>query len=121
MAEGFFKKYKKDWIVESAGITPIGLNPLVVEVMAEKGIDISGQKSKDVRNFLGENFNFVITVCGSARELCPVFPGEYKGIHWDIEDPASVEGTMEERLDKFRRVRDIIEKNILDFLKKVEH
>ena len=120
MAEGFLKKYRKEWTVKSAGISPIGLNPLAVVVMAEKGIDISSQKSKDVMTFLGENFDYVITVCGNAREACPVFPGRYKSIHWDIEDPVSAEGNIEERLDKFREVRDIIEKNILDFLENVE-
>ncbi len=119
MAEGFFKKYKKEWMVKSAGISPIGLNPLAVDVMSEKGIDISGQKSKDVRNFLDENFDYVITVCGNAREVCPVFPGKYESIHWDIEDPVQAGGTMEEKLDKFRKVRDKINRHILDFLKGV--
>jgi arsenate reductase len=118
MAEGFFKKYKKGWIVKSAGILPVGLNPLTVKVMAEKGIDISDQYSKDVKNFLNERFDYVITVCSNAREVCPVFPGKYESIHWDIEDPTSVPGTMEKKLNKFREVRDTIEKNILDFLKR---
>lgn len=119
MAEGFFKKYKKEWMVKSAGISPTGLNPLAVDVMSEKGIDISGQKSKDVRNFLDENFDYVITVCGNAREVCPVFPGKYESIHWDIEDPVQAGGTMEEKLDKFRKVRDKINRHILDLLKGV--
>ena len=118
MAEGFFKKYKKDWVVKSAGISPIGLNPLSVSVMNEKGIDISGQKSKGVKDFLNERFDYVITVCSNAREVCPVFPGKYESIYWDIEDPAFAGRTIEERLDRFRKARDIIEKNILDFLKK---
>jgi arsenate reductase len=119
MAEGFFKKYKKEWMVRSAGIFPIGLNPLSVKVMAEEGIDISGQKSKDVKDFLDESFDYVITVCNNAREVCPVFPGEYKSIHWDIEDPASAGGTMEQKLGKFRKVRDKINRHILEFLKGV--
>ncbi len=120
IAEGFFKKYKRDWVVKSAGISPIGLNPMAVEVMAEKGIDISGQKSKSVEGFLNENFDYVITVCSNAREVCPVFPGKYERIHWNIEDPAFSGGTIEQRLDKFREVRDIIERNILDFIKELK-
>lgn len=119
MAEGFFKKYKKEWIVKSAGILPAGLNSLAVKVMAEKGIDISDQKSKGVRDFLNESFDYVITVCSNAREACPVFPGKYESLHWDIEDPSFAGGTIEERLDEFRKGRDIIEKHILDFLKGV--
>lgn len=120
MAEGFFKEYKRDWAVKSAGISPSSLNPMAVKVMAEKGIDISGQKSKDVRGFLNESFDYVITVCSNAREACPVFPGKYESIHWDIEDPAFSGRTVEEKLDKFREVRDIIERNILDFIKELK-
>ena len=119
MAEGFFKEYKKEWVVKSAGIYPIGLNLLAVEVMSEKKIDISTQKSKNVKDFLGENFDYVITVCSSAREVCPLFPGKYESINWDIEDPFPAGGTMEERLDKFREVSDRIERFILEFLKGV--
>lgn len=117
MAEGFFKKYRTDWTIESAGISPSELNPLAIMVMAEKGIDISNQKSKSVKKFLDQNFDYVITVCSSARESCPIFPGKVQNIHWDIEDPVLSAGSMEEKLDKFREVRDTIERHILDFLK----
>jgi len=120
MAEGFFKKYRKDWMIESAGISPSELNPLAVRVMAEKGIDISNQKSKSVEKFLNQSFDYVITVCSSAKESCPLFPGRVKTIHWDIEDPVLAVGSMEEKLDKFREVRDTIERYILDFLKGIQ-
>lgn len=120
MAEGFLKKYKRNWVVESAGITPVGLNPLAVKVMSEKGIDISNQKSKSVEKFLKRNFDYVITVCDNARESCPLFPGKARYIHWNIEDPASVNGKTEDRLKKFREVRDNIERYILDFLEGIK-
>ncbi len=120
MAEGFFKKYRKDWTVESAGISPTELNPLAVKVMAEKGIDISHQKPKSVKKFLDQSFDYVITVCDNAKESCPLFPGKAQNIHWDIEDPALIEGNTEEKLDRFMVVRDTIERYILNFLKGVQ-
>jgi len=119
MAEGFFKRYKKDWEIQSAGITPVGLNPLAVKVMSEKGIDISNQESKSVQKFVKQSFDYVITVCDNARELCPLFPGRAEYIHWDIEDPSFTGGNYEFILKKFREARDKIEKQILDFLKEV--
>ena len=92
----------------SAGIEPKGLNPLAVEAMHEIGIDISHQKSKDVSTFLGQNIPYVITVCDNARERCPIFPGTYKFLHWSFNDPAAAEGTHDEKLKVFRRVRDEI-------------
>jgi arsenate reductase (thioredoxin) len=121
MAEGFFREYKKDWDIKSAGISPVGLNPLSVKVMAEKGIDISKQKSKSVENFTDQDFDYVITVCDNVKELCPLFPGKAKYIHWDIEDPSFVGGSYEFKLKKFRETGDKIEKNILDFLREVEY
>ena len=117
MAEGFFKKYRKYWTVESAGISPTELNPLAVRIMAEKGIDISHQKSKSVKKFLDQSFDYIITVSDNAKESCPLFPGKTQNIHWDIKDPVLTAGSMEEKLDKFREVRDTIEGYILDFLK----
>src|SRR4030042_3466803 len=116
MAEGFFKKYREDCTIESAGISLSELNPLAVRVMVEKRIDISNQKSKSVKKFLNQSFDYVITVCSSAKESCPLFPGRVQNIHWDIEDPILAAGSMEEKLDKFREVRDTIERYILNFL-----
>ena len=74
--------------------------------MREVGIDISGHRSKSVDEFAGQNFESVITVCDNAKESCPIFPAKTKRIHWSIEDPATVQGSEEERLAAFRRARD---------------
>jgi len=116
IAEGFLKKYRNNWEIRSAGTNPKGLNPIAVMVMMEKGIDISGQKSKGVENFLGENFDYVITVCNNAKESCPLFPGKAKLIHWNFEDPAEVEGSMNKKLFVFRKVRDKIEEKVIEFI-----
>ena len=92
----------------SAGIEPKGLNPLAIAVMREIGIDISRQTSKNVATLLGRHIPYVVTVCDNAKERCPIFPGTWKFLHWSFEDPAAVEGTLDERLTAFRRVRDQI-------------
>lgn len=107
MAEGFLKHLGGDkFDVYSAGVNPTEVNPLSVKVMNEIGIDISGQISKSVKEFLGQKFDYVITVCDDAKQACPVFPGQYERIHWNLEDPAGAQGTDEERLKVFREVRD---------------
>jgi arsenate reductase (thioredoxin) len=116
IAEGFLKKYRNNWEIRSAGTNPKGLNPIAVMVMMEKGIDISGQKSKGIENFLGENFDYVITVCNNAKESCPLFPGKAKLIHWNFEDPADAGGSMNKKLFAFRKVRDKIEEKIKEFI-----
>lgn len=116
MAEGFLKNYRKDWHVESAGISPKGLSPLAVKVMKEINIDISKQVSKGVENFLKTSFDYVITVCDNAKESCPVFPGKTKFIHWNLIDPAETKGPLEEKLFVFRQVRDEIKEKILEFI-----
>jgi arsenate reductase len=95
----------------SAGTEPKGLHPLAIEAMQEIGIDISQQKSKDVRGFLGQFIPYVVTVCDRA-EHCPIFPGSFKLLHWGLEDPAAVEGTHEGKLAVFRRVQDEIAQKI---------
>jgi len=74
--------------------------------MREVGIDISGHRSKSVEEFAGQNFDYVITVCDNAKESCPVFPATTKRIHWSLEDPAAVQGSEEQRLAEFRRIRN---------------
>ncbi|MBZ5521218.1 MAG: arsenate reductase ArsC [Acidobacteriia bacterium] len=109
MAEGYLRHAAGGrFEAVSAGIEPKGLNPLAVEAMREIGIDISRQKSKDVATYLGQHIPYVITVCDNARERCPIFPGTYKFLHWSFNDPAAAEGTHDERLTVFRRVRDEI-------------
>jgi arsenate reductase len=96
MAEGLLRHPAGDRFQAcSAGTEPKGVARLTVEVMEETGIDIRGQRSQSVEEFAGERFDYVITVCDSARERCPAFPGGGKRIHWSVEDPAEAEGREE--------------------------
>ena len=88
----------------SAGTEPRAVNPLTLRVLEEAGLDASWARSKSVEEFLGDTFDYVITVCDQAREVCPVFPGVHESLHWGYDDPALAEGTEEERLAAFRRV-----------------
>jgi len=109
MAEGFLRARGGGvYEAHSAGTNPSTVNPLAVEVMREIGIDISGQRSKNVTEYLGQHFPFVITVCNNAAEHCPIFPGTSLREHWPFEDPAEATGTNEERRVLFRKVRDQI-------------
>ncbi|MGH9711312.1 MAG: arsenate reductase ArsC [Candidatus Acidiferrales bacterium] len=109
MAEGYLRHVASErFDAMSAGIESKGLNPLAVQAMHEAGIDISGQRSKDVTQLLGTPVQYVVTVCSNAREKCPVFPATVKFIHWDLDDPAAVQGTDEDKLGAFREVRDEI-------------
>lgn len=114
IAEGYLRHVAGDrFEALSAGIEPKGLNPLAVEVMREIGIDISRQRSKDVVSLLGQHIPYVVTVCDNAKERCPIFPRTYKFLHWSFEDPAAAaQGSREEKLAIFRRVRDEIINNI---------
>ena len=113
MAEGYLRHVAGDEFEPlSAGIEPKGLNPLAVEAMHEIGIDISQQKSKDVREFLGQAIPYVITVCDNAKERCPIFPRTFKFLHWSFDDPAEATGSHDEKLAVFRRVRDEIANQI---------
>jgi arsenate reductase len=94
--------------VYSAGTQPSSVRPEAIAVMKEVGIDISGNRSKHVDEFAGQAFDYVLTVCDNAARNCPVWPGRTKRIHRSFEDPASVQGTLEERLAAFRKVRDEI-------------
>jgi arsenate reductase len=115
MAEGMLKHYGNgEFEVYSAGLRPSHVHPLAIKALAELDIDITNQYSKTVNEFIGQEFSYVVTVCGSAKELCPVFPGKYNALHWSIEDPASTSGTEEEMMKVFRKVRQ----NILE---KVKH
>jgi arsenate reductase len=94
--------------VASAGTEPKGVNPLTIQVLAEVGIDIAGARSKSITEFLGRDFDYVITVCDQAREACPVFPGARESIHWGFDDPAAAAGDEAARLRVFRRVMNEI-------------
>ncbi len=94
-----------DFAVFSAGTEPKGVNPFTIEALDEIGIDWSGARAKSVTEFLGQPFDYVITVCDRARQSCPVFPGTHNTMHWGLEDPAEVEGSDAEKLEAFRRTR----------------
>lgn len=115
MAEALLRKYGGE-IFEpySAGLEPKGVNPLTVRVLDEVGIDISNQTSKSLDTYLGKtSFQYLVTVCDDADQNCPVgLPGIDERVHWSFEDPARFEGTEEEKLAKFREVRDLIEEKI---------
>ena len=105
MAEGLLRHQGgADFEVHSAGTEPKGVNPLTLQVLAEAGIDASWARSKSVAEYLGQRFDYVVTVCDQARQVCPVFPGVHESLHWGYDDPAAVEGTEAERLAAFRRV-----------------
>jgi arsenate reductase len=114
MAEAFLKQIcGQEFEAHSAGIEPGQLNPIVVEAMKELDIDISGNKTNSVSDFLARPFDYVVTVCDeTSAERCPVFPGKTKRLHWGFPDPSSFQGTHEERLAKTRRVRDAIKAKI---------
>ena len=110
LAEGILRAALNDkFRVASAGSKPAGyVHPLGIRVMQEIGIDISGHHSKHLDEFLSDNVETVITVCGNADQVCPMFPGQVNRHHWGFDDPAHATGTEEEQLAVFRRVRDEI-------------
>jgi arsenate reductase len=109
MAEGLLRHDAGErFSVDSAGTNPIPVKPEAVEVMKEIGIDISRHRSKSVEVFAGQPFDVVLTVCDHARETCPVYPGHANRIHQSFADPGNVQGSAEQRLQAFRRVRDEI-------------
>ena len=119
MAEGLLRHAGRDrFEVFSAGMEPSRVNPLAIEAMRERGIDIFGQRSKSVDEFRGQEFDYVITVCDRANENCPVFPGRTERIHWSFDDPAAAEGERDARLAVFRRVRDEIESRLRNFVER---
>lgn len=109
MAEGLMRHdHGEKFEVESAGTKATSVRPEAIAVMKEIGIDISGYRSKVVDAFAKHNFDYVLTVCDNAKESCPIFAGHANRIHHSFEDPAAVQGSEEERLASFRKVRDQI-------------
>jgi len=117
MAEGILKAFDKKLKVYSAGTAPSNeVHPKAIEVMRELGIDISTNYPKNVSEFLSKKIDYVITVCGGAKESCPVFTGKVKNnIHIGFEDPADATGTNEEITSEFRRIRDEILRDFFQF------
>jgi arsenate reductase (thioredoxin) len=122
MAEGFLKLFDPEMNVFSAGTNPSSrVHPKAVQVMQEAGIDISDAKPEDVAKYLDLSFDYVITVCGNAKETCPAFIGEVnEQLHIGFDDPAAASGTEGEILDEFRRVRDEIKYEFFEFYKKIK-
>ena len=113
MAEGLVRHLAGDrFEAYSAGTEATHVRPLAIRAMDEIGIDISGQESNTLNRYLGEPFDYVITVCDEANEACPFFPGAKNRLHWSFEDPAQATGSEEERLGVFRRARDKIRERI---------
>jgi arsenate reductase len=115
MAEGLLNTlYGDDYLAYSAGMEPSKVNPYVVKVMAEIGIDISKNRSKSINEFQGKNFDYVITVCDHAKETCPFYPGK-KILHASFTDPSQFKGSDKEILEKVRQVRDEIKNWLVNF------
>jgi len=124
MAEGFLKSFNENLKVVSAGTKPSNkVHPKAIEVMKQVGIDISKNTPTSVDDFLNSNFDYVITVCGGAKESCPIFQGNVKNnIHIGFDDPADATGTNEEITAEFIRIRNEIKRDFLDFYnEKIEH
>jgi arsenate reductase (thioredoxin) len=119
MAEALLRYYAPDrFEVYSAGLEPKGINPYTIRVMNEIGLDVSGGRSKDVMEFLGKvHVGSVITVCSNAEERCPIFPFSSQRLHWPFEDPAAFAGSADEKLAKFREVRNLIDQRIRAWLR----
>ncbi len=118
MAEGLLRHDAGELFdVESAGAKPSTVRPEAIAAMQELGIDISGRRAKHVEEFEGQKFDYVITVCDNAREDCPVFFSAAKRLHHSFDDPAALDGTENERLAGFRRVRGELRAYLADFAK----
>ena len=118
MAEAFLRKYASNrYEAFSAGLEPGEIHPLTLQVMEEVSIEMSGQYSKGLDTYSGKvNFAYLITVCDNADQRCPVFPGMGTRLHWSFEDPAAFQGSPEDKLAKFRQVRDQIETQVKHWL-----
>jgi arsenate reductase len=118
MAQAYLRQLAGDDLeVDSAGFKPEPLNPLAVQVMAEEGIDISGQRPQSVFELYrqGKLYDYVITVCDDTENQCPIFPGITHRLHWPFPDPAAVEGDQEQRLATVRSIRDQIKQRITEW------
>ena len=121
MAEAFLNHFgAQKFQAESAGLEPGTLNPIVVKTMAEIGIDISGNKTKSVADFLkhGRIYDYVVTVCDeSSAERCPAVPGAAKRLHWSFPDPSALSGSEEQKTVRTREIRDQIQAKVMNWLK----
>jgi arsenate reductase (thioredoxin) len=117
MAEALLREHGgTGFEVHSAGTDPKGLNPRTMRLLSDVGIDASWARSKSVNEFLGQSFDYVITVCDQARQVCPVFPGSHESLHWGYEDPAEATGTDEEVMAVYRGVFTQLGERIHQFI-----
>ncbi len=119
MAEAFLRKYGEGQFEPfSAGLEPKEINPLTIRVMEEIGLDLAGHRSKGIGEYLGkEHFEYLVTVCHDAERNCPrIWPGVNQRLHWSFEDPAAFEGSEEQKLEKFRQIRDQIQGKVRSWL-----
>jgi arsenate reductase (thioredoxin) len=118
IAHGYMQRFVGDKAnVYSAGVETHGVNPRAIAIMAEDGIDISNHTSNNVLEYQDIDFDFVITVCDNAKERCPYFPSNAEKFHYNFPDPAKAVGTEEEIMNEFRKVRDMIKKYCINFMK----
>jgi arsenate reductase (thioredoxin) len=117
MAEALLRTHGgADFDVHSAGTEPKGLNPRTMRLLADAGVDAPWARSKSVEEYLGQPFDYVITVCDQARQACPVFPGSHESLHWGYEDPAEATGTDDEIMAVYRRTFALISERIHQFI-----
>lgn len=120
MAEGLLRALGGERVeVFSAGSKPSQVNPYAIRAMARRGIDISGQRSKHLNEFISQPFDYVITVCDNAAESCPLFPGKAERIHWSFPDPAAVQGNDDEILASFESIRDGLEAKLAAWVQRI--
>ena len=118
IAHGYMQRFVGDKAnVYSAGVETHGVNPRAIAIMAEDGIDISNHTSNNVLEYQDIDFDFVITICDNAKERCPYFPSNAEKFHYNFPDPAKAVGTEEEIMNEFRKVRDMIKKYYINFMK----
>ena len=121
MAEAFLRALAGErFEVESAGTEATRVHPLAIQAMREVGIDLAGHTSKSLVGFVEQPWDYVITVCDSANQRCPIFPGRTRRLHWHFDDPSQATGTDQEHLQAFRRVRDQIHARLRQWLENVE-
>ncbi len=117
MAEGMLRAWGGDrFEAHSAGNYATEVRPLAARAMSELGVDIGLQRSKDVTEYAGQEFDFAVTVCDDSTEACPFFPGAKSQLHWQFDDPSAALGAEEEKMETFRRVRDEIAKHVHKFI-----
>ena len=113
------REFDENYYFHSAGVEAHGMNPYTVKTLAELDIDVSEKKSKIINDNELNNFDLIITLCGDARDKCPILESKVKHIHWDLKDPANFKGTEKETLSVYSNTRDLILENIIELKKQL--